>query len=210
MRNEYNMQSFYNQIMKTVPMLYGYQFIIEFVQGGSYGNANEGYKEFNIFNNDASPDQNFTYYAQSASLPKFQIVKAKAWYYGNDFRVPTTIQYEHDYTVKIFLEQDMIMYEKLRDWMREISDIHNNGGGYKTIPNIAMRLNLLDSTHKRFTTSYVLEGVWPTNIPTVSLKYQEDNSPLTIDCKFKYQYCYRDDSFSTDDDPLKASNQIIR
>lgn len=208
-RNEYNIQSFYNQIMKQMPMLYGYQFVLEFVQGGQLGNDYSGYQPFTLFNNSESPDQNFTYYAQSASLPKIGIVKSKASYYGTEFRIPTVIQYEHDYTVKILLEQDMIMYEKLRQWMRMISDLKYNGGGIKSIPSVALRLNLLDSTHQNFTTSYVLEGVWPTNIAEIPLKYaQDDNTPVSCDCKFKYQYCYRDDSFGTSTpnpyDPLSA------
>jgi len=201
--NEYNIQAFYNQIMKTRPMLYGYQFILEFVQGGQMGNDAIGYEQFDLFNNRENPDTNFTYYAQSASLPKFQINKATASYYGTQFRVPTVIQYDHDYNVKILIEQDMIMYERLRLWMKKISDLRLNGGGIKTIPSVAMRLNLLDSTHQYFTTSYVLEGVWPTNIPTISLEYkQDDNNPIMLDCKFKYQYCYRDDDFDTSNNPL--------
>lgn len=203
--NQYNLQAFYNQIMKGMPMLYGYQFILEFVQGGQLGNDNIGYETFDLFNNHESPDQNFTYYAQSASLPKFQIQKATATYYGTQFRVPTTIQYEHEYSVKILIEQDMIMYEKLRTWMKMISDLRSNGGGIKTIPSVAMRLNILDSSHQYFTTSYVMEGVWPLTIPAITLKYQQDdNNPITLDCKFKYQYCYRDDDFDTSGNPLNA------
>ena len=201
--NDYNIQAFYNQIMKTRPMLYGYQFILEFVQGGQMGNDSIGYEQFDLFNNKETPDNNFTYYAQSASLPKFQINKATASYYGTQFRVPTTIQYDHNYTVKILIEQDMIMYEKLRLWMRKISDLRLNGGGIKTIPSVAMRLNLLDSTHQVFTTSYVLEGVWPSNIPSINLEYkQDDTTPIMLDCQFKYQYCYRDDDFDTSNNPL--------
>ena len=37
MKNNYNIQAFYNNMMKQIPMLYGYQFILEFVQGRSNG-----------------------------------------------------------------------------------------------------------------------------------------------------------------------------
>lgn len=124
--NNYYMKNFYNQIMKGKPMLYGYQFIVEFINGGT---MDGGGVQFDLFNHDPSnPEENFTYYAQSASLPSFEVVKASVNYYGNNFRVPTVIKYEHDWTVTILLEQDMIMYEKLRRWMQMISDLRMNGG----------------------------------------------------------------------------------
>lgn len=204
--NQYNMQGFYNQLMKHSPMLYKYQFVVEFIQGGS---MNDGYGEqsFTLFNNSQEADQNFSYYAQSASLPKFSVQKAKAAFYGNEFRVPTVIQYEHDWSIKVLLEQDMIMYDKLRAWMDIISDLKNNGGGLKTIPNINMRILLLNSQHTEFTTSYVLTGVWPTNVGEIGLAYkQDDGEAKTIDLKIKYQYCYEDPNFDTKADPLNAQN----
>ena len=119
MQNNYYLQGFYNQLMKQVPMLYNYQFILEFVQKGVGAS---------LFSDQTNPDQNFTYYAQSASLPQINIVKGTAHYFGTQFRIPGTVQYQHDYTVKILLEQDMIMYDKLRYWMRQLSDLKYNGG----------------------------------------------------------------------------------
>ena len=50
-----------------------------------------------------------------------------------------------------------------------------------------------------------MEGVWPKTIPSISLKYQQDeNTPISLDCKFAYQYCYRDDDFDTSGNPLNA------
>ena len=48
------------------------------------------------------------------------------------------------------------MFDKLKRWMNHISDIKNNGGGTRKIPNVDLRLNLLDSTHQNFTTSFVM------------------------------------------------------
>ena len=206
--NDYNMRGFYNQLMKARPMLYAYQFVVEFVPGGIMNNA----VTFDLFNSEKdSPDQNFSYYAQSARLPAFEISKATASYYGTEFRLPTVIKYQHDWDVTLLLEQDMIMYEKLRSWMKMISDLSMNGGGYKTIPNVDMRISLLNSDHTMFTTSYRMVGVWPTNIPEIKLEYkQDDTSPITLPAKFKYQYCYRDDNFDGSGDPLAAGNHRIQ
>lgn len=98
----------------------------------------------------------------------------------------------------------MIMFNKLKAWMKHISDIKYNGGGTKKIPNVDLRLNLLDSTHKHFTTSFVMVGVWPTSMSEIKLAYKDsDNTPLQLTANFKYQYCYRDDNFDTSADPLR-------
>ena len=211
-KNDYHMQQFYNQLMKGRPMLYKYQFVIEFIQGGTFNYGDKQQYAFNLFPNDPNqPDQNFTYYAQSAKLPSYEIVKAEIPYYGTKFRPPTVIKYEHDFNVKVLLEQDMIMYEKFREWQRLISSLRLSGGGSKTIPNINMRISLLDASHTYFTTSYVLCGVWPTEVPELKFEYKgDDNTAMTCDIKFKYQYCYRDDSFTTADDPLTPVNNMLK
>lgn len=205
--NSYHLKNFYNQIMKTNPLLYPYQFVIEFVQGGTMGDGFGGTQTFDLFDNSSNPDENFTYYAQSGSIPKFTVNKAAVNYYATEFRTPTVIQYEHDWSVKILLEQDMIMYEKLRTWMKLMTNLENSGGGIKTIPNINMRISLMNAEHTYFTTSYVMVGIWPTQIPKINLKYESGSSQaMTLDCKFKYQYCYRDDAFDLSQDPLDVKN----
>ena len=205
--NPYHLKNFYNQIMKTNPLLYKYQFVIEFIQGGTMGDGYGGTQSFTLFDNASNPDENFTYYAQSGSIPKFTIQKASIPFYATDFRTPTVIQYNHDWIVKILLEQDMIMYEKLRAWMKLMTSLENSGGGIKTIPNINMRISLMNSEHTHFTSSYVMTGIWPVEIPQISLKYENTSTqPLAIDCKFKYQYCYRDDNFDLSQDPLGVKN----
>jgi hypothetical protein len=213
-RNDYHLSSFYNQITKTKPLLYDYQFIVEFVQGGTY-TVNDGVaksiQQFQLFNADPNqPDQNFSYYAQSASLPKFSVNKANAKFYGIDFRVPTVIKYEHQWQCEILLEQDMIMYEKLRTWAKLLSDLRLNGGGIKTIPDVSLRVSLLNAEHTQFTTSFVLAGVWLTEIPEIKLEYKDnDTAPLKVTPKFQYQYCYRDDKFDLTADPLSAKNNKL-
>lgn len=74
-----------------------------------------------------------------------------------------------------------------------------------------MRISLLNSDHTMCTTSYRMVGVWPTNIPDINLEYKaDDNTALTVQAKFKYQYCYRDDNFDGSGDPLSAGNNMIR
>ena len=80
-----------------------------------------------IKNDQMGPVSNFTYFAQGAKLPKYDITKAKVAYYGINFNTPGTIKYEHDWDCDILLDQNMYMYEIMRTWMRELSDLRING-----------------------------------------------------------------------------------
>ena len=96
------------------------------------------------------------------------------------------------------------MYDKMKQWMRDLSDLKKDGGGTKKIPNVDLRLNLLDPTHQFFTTSFVMVGVWPASVSDFKLEYKDgESNPLQLNVSFKYQYCYRDDNFDTSADPLR-------
>lgn len=92
--NKYNLSNFYNQLTKNTAMLYKYQFVVEFIQGG----------DNHWFINDAnSPDQNFSYYCQSGKIPEFKINKANVTYYGTKFNIPTVMTFDHSWDCKILL-----------------------------------------------------------------------------------------------------------
>ena len=93
-KNEYNLSSFYNQLTKNTALLYKYQFVVEFIQGG---------ENYYFQNDSASPDQNFSYYCQSGKIPAFSIKKASVDYYGTNFRIPTVMTFDHTWDCKIIL-----------------------------------------------------------------------------------------------------------
>jgi hypothetical protein len=146
--NPHHLKNFYNQITKNQAMLYGYQFILTFIG-----------PELELFfqNNVNDMEKNLTYHAQSAKLPAFKINKAKIPFYGNDFRTPTVVQFDHDWDTEILVDQNMRIYEAARAWLRSYSDLKYSGGGKRVIPNVQVRINILDTFHQNFTTSYVLE-----------------------------------------------------
>ena len=183
--------TFYNTIMKNTPLLYKYQFTVELI-GTVPGFAGD-------------VDSNIAYWAQSANIPAIEVVKAKTAFFGTEFRIPTTVKYEHDWTLKILLDRDMTMYEKMRSWYRIYSDLSRSGGGTKTLPDINMRINLLNPEQTATTQSFVLVGCWPTNIGELKLEYkQDDTTAMTFDCKIKYQYCF-DSTDGISGDPLATA-----
>lgn len=187
-----NIARFYNDIMEQKPLLFKYQFLVDF-------------KLTEI--NALGSVENATYYAQSASIPKVELVKANTAFYGIQFRLPSTIKYEHDWTVKFLLNQNMSVYNSILNWMDKISNWGLSGGGNKGLnqrgnETADLQFHLLDSTHSQIIDTFTLVGCWPTNIGELQLEYkQDDNTPMTFDCKFKYQYCYRGPN-----DPLASTN----
>ncbi len=206
MDNTYQLGTFYNQITKAKPLLYQYQYVIEFVGNGGFW-LDYNFKPFTLFNdNTDSPDENFSYWAQSASLPSFEIGKADVNFYGATFHTPTCMKYAHDFKTNILLDQDFTMYKKLETWLKMISRYELSGGGIKTIPTCKLRVKLLNSEHKEFTTSMVYEGVWITSLGSKEFTYGTANAnPIYIDVNFKYQYAYRDDELDLTMDPLSAT-----
>ena len=191
--NDYHVNKFYNDITKSSPLLYEYQFTVEFI-GGPFAA---------IKSEQLGPVSNFTYFAQSASLPKYDITKAKVSYYGITFNTPGTIKYAHEWSCDILLDQKMYMYEIMRAWMRSLSDLRINGGGNRVIPNCDLKINILDSTHQYVLTTYRLVGIWPNNIGEIKLAYKgDDNTVQTAKFGFKYQYCYEEQK----GDPLAGAS----
>lgn len=194
-----NISTFYTSIMKEKPLMFKYQFLVDF-------------SKTNIKISDQSDDL-ATYYAQSASIPKVELVKANTAFYGIQFRLPSTIKYEHDWTVKFLLNQNMKVYDSILLWMNSISNWDNSGGSVTTAgkglnqmgtATADLMFHLLDSEHNKVIDTFTLVGCWPTNIGELQLEYkQDDNTPMTFDCKFKYQYCYRGPDTS---DPLKVKS----
>jgi hypothetical protein len=170
--NPYHLGTVYNNITKAKPLLYKYQYILEFVGGNGFWDSG-AFKTFSLFDNDdKNPDQNFTYFAQGGKILNFEVPPAKVNYYATEFRVPGCIKYAHDFSTDILLDQDLTLYNKLDAWLKMISRLQLSGGGIKVIPTIKLRLRLLDSEHQYFTTSFVYDGVWINKLGNIALAYK--------------------------------------
>jgi hypothetical protein len=194
-----NLATCCNNIIKQTPLMLKYQFTVEFINGASAYAAG-------LLGGDV--DEQIAYWAQSANIPSFEVVKGTTAFYGTEFRVPTTIKYEHDWTLKFLLDQDLTIYERMRTWLRSFSNLKQSGGGEKIIPDCNMRINLLDPAQQTITQAFVLVGCWPTNIGEFKLEYkQDDTTAMTFECKIKYQYCYPAEDQLSSGDPLAANGR---
>lgn len=187
--NTYDLKGFYNNIIKNHPLRYQHQFTLEFF-GGDLGNPQmTGY--FNGNGDGSNPVEMFTYYAQSASIPKVEISSAKVSYMAAGFEVPSVVKYPDNWSVEIIIDKGLSQYNRLLSWEQAMSDFRKSQGGSKTIPNIFAKVNLLDNTMRNITKSYIMEGVWIETLGSLDFQYSEGSTDISkCSCTFAMQYWY--------------------
>lgn len=199
-RNTYNIMDFYRGITQQHPLRYGHQFTVEFL-GRSLDGIMAG--DF-VAENPTNIKDNITYYVQSSKIPDVTIAESKVSYLAAGFVVPGVVKYPEAWDVEILLDQDLTQYNRLRSWQEAMSSYTLSAGGYKTIPNVVARVNLLDNTMMRVVKTYIMEGVWIKDLGSVSMQYSEGGGSDVAKCKctFTMQYWYEEG----EGDPLGATS----
>lgn len=196
--NTYNVMEFYKNITQKHPLRYQHQFTVEFL-GSSLGTIETG-----DFNTSDTSDirNNITYWVQSSEIPSVDVSSVHVDFYSAGFEVPGVIKYPDSWTCEILIDQDLTQYNRLRSWQEAMSSYTKSGGGYKTIPNVIAKVNLLDSTMQYVVKSYVMEGVWINDLSNLEFAYKEGSTDiLKCTCTFTMQYFYE----INEDDPLGAT-----
>ena len=197
--NEHHLNQVYHNIMQGNALLYKYQFLVEFVGSAELGQ----YTQFSLQPSDTST--NITYWAQSASIPSFELSKGKTNFFGTEFRAPGVLKFSHSWKVNFLCDQGMNLYQMMTEWRKKISDLKLDGGGIKKVPDVSMRISLINADHSVKTTSFVVAGVWPKNIGAISMQYANGGGAATkFDVDFAFQYCYEDANFDTSTNPMNA------
>lgn len=188
-----DLKNFYTNVLKKNPLLYGHQFIITF-DGADLPEA---------FKSDPGNMMSLTYYVKSAKVPKIEIKDATVNFLSQDFVVPGGVQYGATWDVTLMMTNSLKHYVALRDWQKEFAALENNGGGQKTIPNVTAHVHIIDSTMQNDLHDFVLEGVFPSKVPDLSMKYENNANIPEVAVTFTYQYMYRAD----EGDPLIAGGR---
>ena len=186
-----NLKTFYTNIIKKNPLYLPHQFIVTF----------EGADLPAEFASDPTNHNSLTYYVKSSSVPEVTIAEQTVNFLGQDFVVPKGVTYGGTWQVTCYAMASMYHYNALRAWCEQFADLKNNGGGKKTIPNVKATVHLIDSTMTQDLHDFVLEGVFPSKVPDLSMKYENAANIPDLQLEFTYQYMYRLD----EEDPLAAS-----
>lgn len=192
----FNLKNFYNILTQEGSILYAYQFAAEF----NGLNPDWGITD----SSDAA--KNISYFIQAATIPGTELTKVATPFLGTEFKTPGVKKFTHSWTANIILTQDLNIYKGFRRWQDNISNLHLDGGGNKAIPDVNLRVSILDPSSQKKTTSFVLEGVWVKKVGEMALKYNNGGGDVfnQFPIEFRYQYVYKDDSFNGNSDPLRA------
>ena len=174
MADVYSLSNFY-QGMKTTGLRLGYEFQVTV-------------PELN----------NIQFLAASTTLPGKTINPVDVPYFGQNFKIPTNADYGGEWSISCRCDADLKLKKDMEKWMNQYSDLSKNGGGFKNIPDNNVRIDLLDHDLKTITKTYVLVGVWPTNVGELAFD-QATAEIVTIELGMVFQYWYDE----ADENPLK-------
>ena len=198
--NLINLRNFYNNIIKNNPLLAEHQFVVTF-DGSDLPqffkeNGNAGVQEIPI-----------SYYIKAADIPEVSIGESTINFMAQDFVVPKGITYGGGtWDVKLMTTNTLNHWIALRNWQRIYADLERNGGGNRSVPNIQAHVHVLDSSMQNIIHDFVLEGIFPTKVPDIPMKYEANANIPELSITFTYQYWYYNNDGITpfENDPLKA------
>lgn len=121
-RNQYDLKTFYKNLLQKTPLYYSHQFFIEF-----YGT---GLKDiyFNQWAMNSDDILNPKFWIKSASIPNVDITPAKVNFLANGFEVPGVVKYPDTWQVTFMLDQQLSQYRFLQLQQRYMASLENSGG----------------------------------------------------------------------------------
>jgi hypothetical protein len=176
-------KSFYTSIAQKVPLLLPYQFLITI----SCGETDTRIK-------NAVKWENLQLLCQSASIPQSTLNTQDVSYFGKRFTIPTTQQNQHKWNTTLIITNEMTAYNELRNLMLLFSNLENNMGGIRTIPNIDVIVEVLNQFSEVDVTQprVILKDAYPTNLAQLDFDYKGDATVMTPQVTFTYQYSFFD------------------
>lgn len=197
--NKINLQAFYNNIIRNNPLLFDHQFVVTF--------SGSDLPSFFETNPEKSGQKTpITYYIKSADVPEISIGEATINFLAQDFVVPKGITYGGTWDVKLMTTNTLNHWVALRNWQRIYADLERNGGGNRAVPDIKAHVKVLDSSMQNILHDFVLEGVFPSKVPDIDMKYENNSTIPETSIQFTYQYMYYDnDGENGKNDPLNAT-----
>ncbi len=192
------LQTFYNKILTQHPVYLNHQFIIRFTGSQLPDDLKS--------NPEDKTNAGVTYYVKSSEVPAVKIKENDVSFLSQKFAIPGGIQYDGTWNVTMMVTNDLRPYKNLYTWQQQFASLAFDGGaqaGYqKGIPDTYAHVQLLDSKMENILRTFTLVGVFPEKIPDLSMKYENNSSPIEVSFSFTYQYMY--DDKVEGEDPLQS------
>jgi hypothetical protein len=121
---------------------------------------------------------------KGTQLPSSELGTIEVPYRGRKLKVPGQRTFS-EWTVTVMETEGMYVRTALENWMN-ILDNATTGARNPLVTNA--KVSLLKSDMKSPSLTYTLYGVYPTNIASVDLSFDEQTSPLEYSVTFSYSY----------------------
>lgn len=128
-------------------------------------------------------------YMTTASLPGLGIHDQVVTYFGHQFHVPGTVDYQGNgnWTVTFHCDEGQNIREKLVAWQKEIFSFETSGGKYG-VPVETAEIELVGKNPAEATRVFQLVGIYPVTVGEVNYDVQGSGAPVNIQVTFAYQY----------------------
>lgn len=189
-------KNFYQTIAQQVPTLLPYQFLLTIVPGETWLKNLVNWQRLQLL-------------CRAADIPENAINTSNVNYFGKNFHVPTAKKNNHEWSTELIITNNMDSYHELRKLMLQFSNLENNLGGRRTVPNLDIDVEVLNQFSEVDTTQpkVVLKGAFPTTLANLPLKYEESSNLITVNVTFTYQYFFYDMAHDKNEtDSLKPGN----
>lgn len=122
-------------------------------------------------------------YALSTNIPTVQLAPIEVSYQDTRAKIPDNKYVWDDLTISFFLDENLYVYEILKDWNSDVRTIPNWLDALKDINIIPLDSN------KTIEYSFMAEGAWPNMIGGWQYTSTSSGSDfLTFDVTFSYQH----------------------
>lgn len=133
-------------------------------------------------------------YITTSTLPGLGIYDQQVTFFGHNFHVPGTVNYESNgsWTVTFHCDEAQNIREKLIAWQKEIFNFETSTGKYG-VPveeaSICMVNKALEPTR-----TFILKGIYPVKVDDIQYDAQGNGKTQTFSATFAYQWWFEKNS----------------
>ena len=128
-------------------------------------------------------------FGASASIPMRKVNTTDVKYFGQTFRLPTTLEEEGEWTVSLSADADNNYLNRFRAWQEEYASWQKSGGGFKGISNVNAYVDIYNGDISKIIDQFAIKGIFPSQIERIAFSHDEDGI-VVFDVDFAFQLCY--------------------
>lgn len=152
----------------------------------TYGGARQNLFEVNIQNaGNSSADFKVPFMVEAAELPASTISTVTVPYFGRQLKLAGDRTFA-PWTVTIINDEDFLIRNAMEEWSNKINRLQRN---IKEINKYKSQAQVKQyGKDGKILRVYEFDGIWPTEISSIQLGWNQDNAYETFQVTFEYDY----------------------